>query len=157
MLDKAAFAEKARQLQGPMYRVACGILRNEADRQDALQTALQKAWEKRRSLRQEALFDTWLIRILINECKSIIRRQKWMLPMAFLPEARSEAPDLSVLDAVERLPEKQRICVMLHYLEGLPTDHIARLLNIPAATVRGRLHNARQRLRLALSEEEETA
>lgn len=157
MLDKAAFAEKARQLQGPMYRVACGILRNEADRQDALQTALQKAWEKRRSLQQEALFDTWLIRILINECKSIIRRQKWMLPMAFLPEARSEAPDLSVRDAVERLPEKQRVCVMLHYLEGMPTDEIARLLNIPAATVRGRLHNARQRLRLALSEEEETA
>lgn len=76
MLDKGAFTEKARQLQGPMYRVACGILRNEADRQDAMQTALKKAWEKRRSLR----------------------------------------------DAVERLPEKQRVCVMLHYLEGLPTD-----------------------------------
>lgn len=157
LLDKTAFVEKARRLQGPMYRVACGMLRTEADREDAMQTALQKAWEKRHSLRDEALFDTWLIRILINACKTIIRKQKRLVPVAFLPEAGCEARDLSVRDAVERLPEKQRVCVMLHYLEGLPTDEIARLLNIPAATVRGRLHTALQRLRLALSEEEETA
>ena len=79
-----------------------------------------------------------------------------MIPMEQLPETPASPPDLSVTDAVERLPEKQRVVVMLHYLEGLPTEEIARLLRIPGSTVRGRLSSARQSLRLQLSEEEET-
>lgn len=138
-----------------MYRVACGMLRNEADRQDAMQAALQSAWEKRHALRDTALFDTWLIRILINACHAIHRKQRRLIPMERLPEQGQEAKDLSVIDAVERLPYKQRICVMLHYLEGLPTGDIARLLRIPPSTVRSRLSSARKTLQLALSEEEE--
>ncbi len=155
MLDKLAFARKAVEMEGLMYRVACGMLRTEADRHDAMQQALLKAWEKRHTLRNEALFDTWLIRILINACKGIYRKQERLVPMERLPETPANPPDLDVMDAVERLPEKQRIVVMLHYLEGLPTADIARLLRIPASTVRGRLSAARQFLRLELSEEEE--
>lgn len=156
MLDKLAFTRKAEEMEGLMYRVACGMLRTEADRHDAMQQALLKAWEKRHTLRNEALFDTWLIRILINACKGIYRRQERLVPMERLPETPTEAPNLDVIDAVERLPEKQRIVVMLHYLEGLPTADIARLLRIPASTVRGRLSQARQSLQLELSEEEVT-
>ena len=156
MLDQPAFARKALEMEGVMYRVACGMLRNDADRHDAMQQALLKAWEKRHTLRDEALFDTWLIRILINACKGICRKQRRMIPMEQLPETPASPPDLSVTDAVERLPEKQRVVVMLHYLEGLPTEEIARLLRIPGSTVRGRLSSARQSLRLQLSEEEET-
>lgn len=156
MLDKLAFARKALEMEGVMYRVACGMLSTDADRYDAMQQALLSAWEKRHTLRNEALFDTWLIRILINACKGIYRKQKRLVPMERLPETPVDPPDLAVTDAVERLPEKQRIVVMLHYLEGLPTADIARLLRIPASTVRGRLSSARQSLRLELSEEEET-
>lgn len=59
-----------------MYHVACGLLHSDADRQDAMQQALLKAWEKRHSLKNEGFFKTWLIRILINECKNILRVQK---------------------------------------------------------------------------------
>lgn len=154
MLDKPAFAAKARELEGLMYRVACGMLKNEADRWDAIQQALLSAWEKRWTLRNEELFDTWLIRILINACKGIYRRQKRLIPMENLPETPVDPPSLEVRDAVDRLPEKQRVVVMLHYLEGLPTREITRLLGIPDSTVRGRLASARQSLKLQLTEEE---
>lgn len=154
MLDKADFTHRAMALQGAMYRVACGMLHCDADRQDAMQQALQKAWEKRGGLRTPAFFDSWLIRILINECKAIYRRQARAVPVQSLPEEAISPPDLSVHDAVERLPENQRICVMLHYLEGLPTQDIARLLRIPPSTVRSRLARGRDTLRLELSQEE---
>ncbi len=54
MLDKSAFARKAQEMESLMYRVACGMLRTEADRYDAMQQALLTAWEKRHSLRNEA-------------------------------------------------------------------------------------------------------
>lgn len=155
MLDKSAFARKAQEMESLMYRVACGMLRTEADRYDAMQQALLTAWEKRHSLRNEAFFDTWLVRILINEARGIYRKQRRMIPVETLPETPTEAPDIDVRDAIDRLPEKQRVVVMLHYLEGLPTGEIARLLKIPGSTVRGRLSNARKTLRLELSEEEE--
>lgn len=154
MLDRVAFTKKAVDIQDIMYRVACGMLTNEADRHDAMQQALLKAWEKRASLRDSALFDSWLIRILINECKGIYRKQARLIPVARLPETPVEAADLSVQDLVERLPEIYRVCVMLHYLEGLATEEIGRLLRIPASTVRSRLARARQTLKIELMKEE---
>ncbi len=146
------FAQRALALESTMYRVACGMLRTEADRQDAMQQALLRAWEKRHTLRDPQLFDAWMIRILVNECKSIYRRQARVTPVAQLPETPVQGPDIDVADALSRLPWKQRICVTLHYLEGLPTDAIAVLLRIPGSTVRSRLARARQLLRLELEE-----
>ncbi len=128
MLDRADFTRKALGIQDIMYRVACGMLKSEADRQDAIQQALMKAWEKRANLRNPAVFDSWLVRILINECKSIYRKQARLIPMASLPEIPVEATDFSVQDSVERLPEIYRVCVMLHYLEGMSTEDIRMLL-----------------------------
>lgn len=148
-LDKAGFTQQALSAADAMHRVASGILREAADREDAVQQALQKAWEKRHTLREPAYFDTWLIRILINECNSILRVKKRVIPMDRLPETAQEGmPDITVRDAVMRL------CVLLHYIEGWPTDKVARALKVPASTVRGRLYQARQALRLTLGEGE---
>ncbi len=68
--------------QGSLYRVAGeSYLRGESDRLDAVAEAIARAWEKRRTLRDEALFTTWLTRILIRVCVDITqRRQKRMIP-----------------------------------------------------------------------------
>ena len=89
-LDKAGFPQQALSAADAMHRVASGILREAADREDAVQQALQKAWEKRHTLREPAYFDTWLIRILINECNSILRVKKRVIPMDRLPETAQE-------------------------------------------------------------------
>lgn len=137
-----------------MYRVACGLLRSDADRQDAMQSALLKAWEKRHTLRDEQLFTTWLIRILINECNSLLRRNARLIPMERLPETPPPAHNMDARDLVDRLPEKQRLCVILHYMEGWPVKDVAMALKVPQATVRGRLMQARKALKLELTREE---
>lgn len=136
-----------------MYHVACGLLQSDADRQDAMQQALLKAWEKRHTLKNEGFFKTWLIRILINECKNILRRQKRVSPVDTLPEGETPAYDMALRDLIDRLPEKQRMCVILHYVEGLPVQDVARALHVPAATVRGRLMQARRKLKIDLEED----
>lgn len=155
-MDKASFTQQAMHAADAMHRVARGSLRNAADQEDAIQQALLKAWEKRHTLREPAYFDTWLIRILINECRSILRAKRRVIPMEHLPEDTStqKMPEFLVRDAVMRLPQKQRLCVLLHYIEGWPTDKVARALKVPASTVRGRLYQARQALRLTLGEGE---
>lgn len=154
LLDRAFFEEVASTQAQTMYRVACGLLRSDADRQDAMQSALLKAWEKRHTLRDEQLFTTWLIRILINECNSLLRRNARLIPMERLPETPTPAHNMDARDLVDRLPEKQRLCVILHYMEGWPVKDVAMALKVPQATVRGRLMQARKALKLELTREE---
>ena len=58
-------------------------------------------------------------------------------------------------DELARLPEKLRLPLLLHYLEGFPLEEVARMLRLPVGTVKSRLHQGRRALRLQLEKEEE--
>ena len=153
-MDSREFAERVEAMQGALYRVAYGLLLNRADCADAVQDALLRAWEKRRTLKDEAFFGTWLTRILINECYAVLRRRKTALPIDALPEpvAPPDA-DPALHDAIARLDEKLRLPIVLYYMEGYAVKDIARMLRLPAGTVKTRLARARALLRLQLSDE----
>ena len=70
-MTESVFSERVRALQGPLWRIAWAILRNRADCDDAIQEALLRAWNRIGSLRDETAFDTWLMRILVNEWNDI--------------------------------------------------------------------------------------
>lgn len=70
------FAEEIIALTDTLYRVSYSILRDKYDREDAVQSCLEKAWKKRRTLRDERYLKTWLIRILINECYNVHRHKR---------------------------------------------------------------------------------
>ena len=152
--DAESFARRVEGMQGALYRVAYGLLLNRADCADAVQEALLRAWEKRASLREERYFETWLTRILINECYTTLRRRRAALPLDGLPEpvAPPDA-DPALHDAIARLDRKLRLPVVLHYMEGYGVGDIARMLRLPSGTVKTRLARARALLRLQLSDE----
>ena len=153
-MDSHEFAERVEAMQGALYRVAYGLLLNRADCADAVQDALLRAWEKRRTLKDEAFFGTWLTRILINECYAVLRRRKTALPIDALPEpAAPPDADPALHDAIARLDEKLRLPIVLDYMEGYAVKDIARMLRLPAGTVKTRLAKARALLRLQLSDE----
>ena len=79
-MEQREFARRVTAAQGSLYRVAASYLRGESDRLDAVAEAIARAWEKRRTLRDEALFTTWLTRILVRVCVDMQRRQKRMIP-----------------------------------------------------------------------------
>ena len=70
-MNRTDFILRVRGCERRLYRVARTMLRSDADCEDAVQEALLKAWSKLGSLREEQFFETWLIRILINECRKL--------------------------------------------------------------------------------------
>ena len=156
-MTKEAFILKAEEMRLPLYRTACAYLRQEADRMDAVQEALLKAWKALPELREERYFKTWLTRILIRECVNIQRHQRRVTPMEAVPEAGQEdtGTNAALRDAILALPEQQRIVIVLFYMEEYSTDEIARALRLPKGTVCSRLKRARQTLKGFLEEEAE--
>lgn len=158
-MDKQQFVTKVMDREQTLYRVARSMLRSEADQQDAVQEAVLKAWTKRNTLREEQYFATWLVRILINECKSIHLKQSRLVLMAAWEDdslGESHTDTHGELDAMlDTLPERLRLPVVLHYVEGFPLKDIASMLRCPQGTIKKRLFDARKALRLELEQEKE--
>ena len=155
-MDKDAFAGRVTAMQQSLYRVAASYLRGEADRLDAVCEAIARAWEKRGTLRDERLFSTWLIRILIRECVSIQRRQRRTVPVEALPEqAQEDESDAvrSLREAIETLPQRQRTMVVLHYMEGYDVREVARIMGTTRGAVCAGLSRARETLRRRIGED----
>ena len=106
-MTQAEFARRVVAMQDTLYRVSTTILPQLCDREDAVQSAIEKALRKRDKLRDPAALEAWLTRILINECYLILRSRKRETPMDDLPE-RETAP-VSGAEAVG-LPPGCRWC-----------------------------------------------
>ncbi len=156
-MTKEVFTERITAMTKTLYRVSCGLLCSEADREDAVQETILRAWEKLPTLREEAYFETWVVRILINECRSIGRQRKRAVSLEEHPiRDAGQPPETRLLrDAIQALSEEYRLAVVLHYIEGYGVREIADLLGIPTGTVKSRLHRAREALKLILGEVQE--
>lgn len=149
------FSTRVLEVEGMLYRVAYGILLNQSDCADAVQEALLRGWEKLSTLREEEYFRTWLTRILINQCYSMIRKRRFFLPLdSARTVAAPEGADIALHDAIARLDNKLRLPLVLHYMEGYSIEEIAQMLSQPSGTIKTRLMRARRQLRAALSDED---
>lgn len=147
-MTNEAFAQRIVAMQATLYRVSASILRQECDREDAVQSCIERAWSKRHLLRDENRLGAWVTRILINECYAILRRKRRETPVESLPD--SPAPpsaDPDLYRFFTGLPEKLRLPMVLHYVEGLSVAEIADILRIPQGTVKTRLMRGRERMR----------
>ena len=152
-MDKDFFVKEIEAHSGMLYRVAYTILRNDDACKDALQDTALKAWEKRGTLKELRYFRTWITRILINTCYDTKRKRRRMVSIEDVPEPQVAAPDISLAMALQSLPEKLRLPLVLYYSEGLTYAEIAQTLRLPMATVRGRIHRAKGQLRKELGAE----
>lgn len=152
-MDKNFFVQELEAHSGMLYRVAWTILRNDDACRDAMQDAVLKAWEKRDSLREERYFRTWITRILINACYDTHRRERRLVSLEEVPEPSAQPPDLTLSLALQALPEKLRLPLMLCYSEGMSYEEVAQTLRIPVTTVRGRIRRAKGALRKELNAE----
>ena len=156
MLEERLFTQKLLESEQMLHRIACAFLRSESDRQDAMQETALKAWQHRNRLREERFFKTWITRIMINECRLIHRKAKRMIVTDTIPD--QPAPDGNELETrlmLESLPEKQRVPLILHYLEGFSLEEIAQVQNISVGIVKYRMHQARKTLRVEWNGKEE--
>lgn len=156
MMDKQTFTALIDEKSQTLYRVARSILRSEEDCNDALQESVMKAWASRHKLREERYFSTWMTRIVIHECHNIQRKQaKYHLTAEVDLGEYDSLPDLDLHAAIDGLPEKLRLPLVLHYIEGYTLKEIGPMLSLPVTTIRNRLYAARQLLKLDLGNEKE--
>lgn len=147
--NKDAFGTLIRTHEASLYRVAKSIVHSDEDCADAIQEAVLKAYRSIHLLREPKYFKTWLIRILVNECRALLRKKKKTVPFVELQHARTETDDyvhIETLEIVNALEEDLRIVVTLFYLEDLPLKEVADMLDQPVGTIKSRLYRARNRL-----------
>ena len=149
-MDKDFFVQEIEACSGMLYRVAYTILRNDDASKDAMQDTALKAWEKRHTLRETRYFRTWVTRILIHTCYDTKRKRNRIVSLEEIPEPSASPPDVMLAMALEALPEKLRLPLVLCCSEGMTYAEAAEALHVPVATVRGRIHRARAQLRKEL-------
>ena len=137
-----------------MYRVSKSILKNDEDCEDAVQEAIAKAFSKLWSLKNESFAKTWLIRIVINECYSILRKKKISFYNEEITLEEADSNDYSELyKALNELPADYRVTVVLYYIEGYSVKETAQILKVTEGTVKSRLSRGRKKLRGFLEED----
>lgn len=141
------------------FRVAYGVLRHREDAEDAAQDAFTRAYRSFAQLRDRDRFRAWIVkttwRVAINRYHDKKRRGGRELGIeveAISPESTESAERASRLwRAIDTLPAKLRITVVLAGIEGHNMKEVAALLDVPEGTVKSRLFDARQQLREKLS------
>ncbi|HPF88480.1 MAG TPA: sigma-70 family RNA polymerase sigma factor [Candidatus Limiplasma sp.] len=154
-MTQAEFTDRIVAMQDTLYRVSTTILPQLCDREDAVQGAIEKAWRKQGKLRDDRAMHAWVIRILINECYTLLRRRKRETLSDTLPE-RETAPDAlpDLYELFTSLDEKYRLPMVLYYVEGYSVEETARMLKLPQGTLKSRLHRGRLLLKDTLDVEE---
>ena len=143
---------------GPLaYRVARGVLRNDADAEDVAQEALLKAYRRFARLRDRERFRGWLVRISFRLAIDRVRssRRRELRETAWSrQEQRSSTEDAAAQSefqshlarAMEELPDKHRLVLLLAAMEGHSLEEVAGMLGLPIGTVKSRLFFARKQL-----------
>ena len=116
-MNELEFSERAMACAERLWRISYLILRNPADCDDAVQEALMRGWTGLGKLRSEEYFETWLVRILINVSRNMLKRRRLSVE---LNEnlAGEQPPDTELRDAIRMLEMKYRMPLILHHLEG---------------------------------------
>ena len=150
------FQERVRFCRQRLYGMAYMLLGTQADCEDAVQEALMKAWRKLASLREEQYFETWLMRIVINECRSLQRShaRRRETPLELCVAALPASPEPELYMALKSLPGKYSVLLTLQYINGYTISEMAKILRLPQGTVASRLNRAKMLLRKELGEEE---
>ena len=160
--DEMAFGALVERYMRSAYAVALAVTGRHENAQDAAQEALLVALQRLEECRSPEKFAGWLMMIVRNRARNLVRREV-LRDTDQVPESASSATPTperdmetvelrqSLADALGGLPEIQREIVLLHDLEGWKHGEIADRLGLPSGTVRSHLHFARKALRGALA------
>jgi len=164
--DTSLFEILMRRYNQRLFRVARGILADDAEAEDVMQEAYVRAFRELAGFRGEARFSTWLTRIACHEALARARKRRRLVAIgggeeppeppsqASGPERDLENRELHAVlrEAVELLPDPLRAVFCLREIEGLSTEQTADALDLSIENVRVRLHRAKRGLRQALDE-----
>lgn len=125
-------------------------MNNEEDVADAMQDAIISAYEKLNTLKNDEYFNTWICKILINKCNSLLNKKKNISVMnehLFPEKGNDEFQKIELEDALNSLNEVYRLALILYYIVGLNVKEISEFLKEPEGTIKARLSRSKSILR----------
>ncbi len=151
------FEEQLADSSALVFRVARGVVRNDADAEDVAQEALLIAFRKFHRLRDPKKLRAWLVRISFRLSLDRIRSAKrrgvreadWLREHERSQSVPAEAPSEfqpHLERAMEELPEKLRLALLLSAMQGHTLEQVANLLAVPIGTVKSRIFFAKKQL-----------
>lgn len=155
--DAEAFITLIEQNKQGMYKVARGFLHNQEDVADAMQDTVLTCYEKISTLKKDTYFKTWMIRILINKCKDILKQQKRDVLIENIQDFDGYAKDVTAeeskgfVELIEPLKEQDRSIFTLYYVYGMKVREIAAYMDMKEGTVSARLKRGRETLKNEIS------
>lgn len=160
--DEAAVRELMRRYNQRLFRIARGILRDDADAEDVVQEAYIRVFTHLEQFRGDSAVGTWLVRIAINLALGRVRQHRPTVDIAERSIA-SSGPDPETLMArqelrtliersIDELPDAFRSVFVARIVEGLSIQETAELFHIRPETVKTRVHRARRALRRSLEQ-----
>ena len=142
-----------------LYAVIRRVLITHDDTNDALQNTLIKVWKNLGRFEGKSKLTTWMYTIALNEARSLLRRNRpeRQLPMETdtysLAETLTSDPyfdgdeaEIQLMEAIEKLPEKQRTTFELRYFEELPYAEISEITGTSVGALKANYHHATQKL-----------
>ncbi|MCA1054251.1 sigma-70 family RNA polymerase sigma factor [Rossellomorea aquimaris] len=148
--DGDAFVSLVKQYEGVLYRTASRLLHNEEDVADVMQESIISAYEKLHTLKKDEYFNTWICKILLNKCNSLLNKNKniSVLKDHVYPEKEKDAfQKIELEDALDSLNEIYRLALILYYIVGLNVKEMSEFLQEPEGTIKSRLSRAKSILR----------
>ena len=172
--DRDAFSYIYDKTYPEKYYIALRYMKKPTDADDVISDSYVKALEKIHTLKDPTRVEMWLSQIVARTALDTLKKKKPMLFSSMtntidqqpLWEVQNEnveiQPELSYMmkekealinQLIDSLPDEQRICVLMHYVEEMSTEEIAQLLECPKGTVLSRLNYARKALKKKLENE----
>lgn len=137
----------------PRLAAICTAIAGADDAQDLVHETYLRAMERLHQLRDSTLFEAWVVRIALNEAKTVVRNRRRFVGRPAEPgQPRAASPDAGLRQLVQQLPPNEPAVIVLHYAYGYRMREIGRLLNLSEINVRTLAFRARRRLRSQLQE-----
>ena len=145
--------------QARFYRLAYSYLKDREEALDAVQTAVCRALERQRELREPEAIRAWFYHILVNVCLDALRRRRrvTLIPPEALDAGSYEDPlpaDGTLAERVDALPPEVATIIRLRFYEDLPLREISAITGCNLNTVKTRLYKGLKKLRVSLEGEE---
>lgn len=149
------YFDRVEKLRNRLYRIAYPYFNSESMAVDVVDEAIYKGYLKKKQIREEQFFETWMTRIVLNICNSKYQKYKKQVGIEEIKETASpeELDSYSLKEALQKLPEKYRQILILKFFSGYGVKEIAQLLKLPQGTVATRLKKALQLLKMELEED----
>lgn len=154
--DTQSFVKLCEAYQIVLYNSAYKLLLNNEDVADCLQETEIRAWQKISNIKNEFAFNSWVFRIMINIAKDILKKRVETIEFeeSYMSTKESHSKRSHLEEEFNKLPDRYKIPIILHYYAGFNINEIAEQLNLSKNTVKTRLARGRMKLKLFLEGEE---